>query len=155
MVGRDARDRPAATLSKVESPLKSPRFWNVRATPRAASREVGMRVYACPLMTMRPGFGVYTPVMTLISEVFPAPFGPMIAVIDPSAKARSTSRSAATPPKLRLTPSRASVTDLARPSVAPDGTRGSAREKDRGSLSAAPAKGAAVLAGVVISVFRV
>jgi hypothetical protein len=43
MVERAANDRPRAILSNVERPLKRPRFWKVRATPRAASREVGER----------------------------------------------------------------------------------------------------------------
>src|ERR1700710_117079 len=45
--------------------------------------------------------------MTLRSELFPAPFGPMMARICPCVTAKLTSRRAATPPKARLMPSSA------------------------------------------------
>ncbi|MGY4473958.1 hypothetical protein ACVILL_001372 [Bradyrhizobium sp. USDA 3364] len=38
--------------------------------------------------------------MTLSSELLPAPLGPMMARISPGSTARSTSRNAATPPKV-------------------------------------------------------
>src|ERR1700733_6460042 len=52
--------------------------------------------------------------MMLTIELFPAPFGPMIARISPAATARSTSNRAVTPPKDSVIPcsARASGTPL-------------------------------------------
>ena len=56
--------------------------------------------------------------MQLRRLVFPAPFGPMIPVIEPSRTERSTSASAASPPKESDSPS----TDrMSRPSLSTTG----------------------------------
>src|SRR5882672_2186415 len=56
--------------------------------------------YSRPSITMRaPGAGRSTPAMLLISVDLPDPFSPTRQCTSPAGKARSTSRSATTPPK--------------------------------------------------------
>ena len=83
-------------------------FWKVRATPSAATRcgrspTRSMSVLASGLYTTRPDCGRYTPEMTLKIDVFPAPFGPMIA----NSSLRPTSKLT---PSMALTPANRSRT---------------------------------------------
>src|SRR3954467_5050479 len=56
--------------------------------------------YSRPRVTMRPpGSGRSTPAMILISVDLPDPFSPTRQCTSPAESARSTSRSATTPPK--------------------------------------------------------
>src|SRR5262249_540920 len=57
---------------------------------------------------IEPDSGSTTPAMALISDVFPAPLGPIRPRISPASTRTAMSRTAATPPKLTETPSIAS-----------------------------------------------
>ncbi|MNY10770.1 hypothetical protein D3C86_1437650 [compost metagenome] len=124
---RAASTRPSTMLSRTLSPLKSARFWKVRATPSRASRAVGTWPKLRPPIHTRPRSGRYSPLMTLTSELLPAPFGPMTARISPLAIDRSTPNSAVTPPKDRSMPSSCSTAEVPESSPAaaarPAGTK--------------------------------
>ena len=62
----------------------------------------------------RPLSGWYTPLIRLISELLPAPLGPMIARISPETTDRSTPESAVMPPNDRLTCSSDNASSAAR-----------------------------------------
>src|SRR3954452_14376072 len=57
-----------------------------------------------PKSSIRPEVGGMSPLMTLNSVVFPAPFGPRMARRSPGAMSRSTSRTAWSPPNRRPIP---------------------------------------------------
>src|SRR5262245_6386133 len=75
-------------------------IWNVRAMPSAVRRWLGQPVTSFPNNRTCPDVAGRIPVTTLNSVVFPAPFGPMIALRSPRKIFRLTSRTACRPPKL-------------------------------------------------------
>src|SRR5262245_20938367 len=76
--------------------------WNDRPTPRRAMRQAGAPATSRPSSKMRPALGFRAPANRLTSVVLPAPFGPMTACNSPCCREIETSRTAASPPKLRL-----------------------------------------------------
>src|SRR5947207_695231 len=69
---------------------------------------------------MRPALGVSSPAIRLKSVLLPAPFGPMIARISPSSRARSTALTATSDPNCLVTARTSStviVTGAARPAA--------------------------------------
>src|SRR5262245_32798566 len=85
-----------------------------------------MPVTSRPLKTTRPASGARWPVIKLNSVVLPAPFGPMIALIEPAGTLSVTPPTAWKPPKLFLT-SRTSSTAASPERPVPD-RGGRARE---------------------------
>src|SRR6516162_7276134 len=75
------------------------------AMPAArASRTERNRVW-CPSSRKRPENSACTPAMIFINVLLPAPFSPTRPWISPAESAKSTPRSASTPPKALLMPS--------------------------------------------------
>jgi hypothetical protein len=85
-------------------------FWNVRATPDLVTLNRFMPSIRLPSNNTWPSVGRNTPVTTLNTVVLPAPLGPINAKISPARTSKRASRSATTPPKRMVTPSRASIT---------------------------------------------
>jgi hypothetical protein len=83
-------------------PLKSARFWKVRATPISATWRLFMWLKVLPRKVMLPSCGAYTPLMQLSMLLLPAPLGPMMARTSCSRTLKLMSVSAFTPPKRRL-----------------------------------------------------
>src|SRR5687768_7385844 len=108
----------ACTASRQFSPTVSvgKRFeiWNVRVSPSAARRCVGMRVTSRPNNSMRPSVTGSAPAIRLNSVVLPAPLGPMSARRSPGRTASSTPSTARSPPKTFETRSRRSAQSLRR-----------------------------------------
>src|SRR4051812_23474044 len=73
--------------------------WNVRTSPRRASVCGGRRNTDFPSSSTSPRSPRTKPVTTLKSVDLPAPFGPISAVIEPSATSKVTSSTAAIAPK--------------------------------------------------------
>src|SRR2546428_5504116 len=90
--------RPSMRLSRTLMPAKSSMFWNDRATPSFATRYGASPVMSRPSRVIRPRWGRYSPETAFRSEVFPAPFGPMMAKISPRSTSMETPASATTPP---------------------------------------------------------
>src|SRR5262245_9437881 len=86
-------------LSRTVQPPKIVVRWNVRTTPRRAIACGGRPVIEAPSSRTSPAVGGNSPVMTLISVVLPAPFGPISARISVLGSVRSTPSSATRPPK--------------------------------------------------------
>ena len=74
-------------------------FWKVRAMPWRMISCRGIAVMSRPAAVMRPLSASNTRVITLNTEVFPAPLGPMIANTSPRSTEKVTPRSAWMPPK--------------------------------------------------------
>src|SRR5262245_41165131 len=77
--------------------------WKVRPTPMRQTSKVLRPSIGSPASRAEPASAESTPFSTLKSVVLPAPFGPMIPTISPSATAKLTSLTAFRPPKLRDT----------------------------------------------------
>src|SRR5258706_1127573 len=75
-------------------------IWNERASPRRARVCAGSAVMSSPAKRMRPASGRRWPASCAMSVVLPAPFGPMIACVSPSATERLTPSVARKAPKL-------------------------------------------------------
>src|SRR5712675_2706690 len=75
-------------------------IWNERASPRRARACAGSDVTSSPAKRMRPASGRRWPASCAMSVVLPAPFGPMIACVSPSATVRLTPSVARRAPKL-------------------------------------------------------
>ena len=73
-------------------------IWKERPIPFRMIRWGSIPVIGSPSNTTSPESGLSSPVMTLKSVDFPAPFGPMTARISPFATERETSWSARRPP---------------------------------------------------------
>src|SRR5262245_11159241 len=74
--------------------------WNERPTPSRHRSCGAMPVMSRSLKSTFPPSGSTWPVMRLNSVVLPAPFGPMIALIDPCGTRKLTPPTAWKPPKL-------------------------------------------------------
>ena len=79
------------------------RFWKVLAMPSLVIRSGGNPLIRLPSNTTSPSLGAYRPVMQLKKVVLPAPLGPMSPTICPGPTDMSTSRTATSPPKRRVT----------------------------------------------------
>src|SRR5580704_10090197 len=95
--------------------------WNERPIPRRQRSCGAMPVTSRSLKTTRPSSGCRCPVIRLNSVVFPAPLGPMIALIEPRGTVKETPPTAWKPSKLLRT-SRTSSTG--RPPLEPAPERG-------------------------------
>src|ERR1700738_3252454 len=69
------------------------------AIPAARASRADRKCVSRPSSTKRPENSVCTPAMIFISVLFPAPFSPTRPWISPAESAKSTPRSASTPPK--------------------------------------------------------
>src|SRR5262245_4282171 len=74
--------------------------WNERPIPRRQRSCGAIPVMSCSLKITRPVSGRRCPVMRLKSVVFPAPLGPMMALIDPAGTVKLTPPTAWKPSKL-------------------------------------------------------
>ena len=79
--------------------------WNVRTMPRRATLYAETPPSERPSNVQVPSLGLSKPVSRLKNVVFPAPFGPMSAVIAPRWTSRCSTWTATRPPKRRVTPS--------------------------------------------------
>src|SRR5215471_11666437 len=77
--------------------------WNERPMPSRQRSWGAMPVTSCPRKRTRPASGRRWPVMRLNSVVLPAPFGPMIALMEPAGTVKLTPPTAMKPSKLFLT----------------------------------------------------
>src|SRR5262249_16406786 len=75
------------------------------AIPAARASRAERKRVSCPSSRMRPENSGCTPAMIFISVLLPAPFSPTRPWISPGESAKSTPRSASTPPKVLLIPS--------------------------------------------------
>src|ERR1700753_1195285 len=76
------------------------------AIPAARASRAERNLASCPSSSMRPEKSTCTPAMIFISVLLPAPFSPTRPWISPAESAKSIPRSASTPPKDLLMPSR-------------------------------------------------
>src|SRR6266700_2061839 len=76
------------------------------AMPAARASRADRKRVSRPSSTKRPEKSVCTPAMIFISVLFPAPFSPTRPWISPANSAKSTPRSASTPPKAFVIPCR-------------------------------------------------
>jgi hypothetical protein len=76
--------------------------WKERTIPRRATSAAGSEVMSSPLNRIAPEVGAMNRVSRLKTVVFPAPFGPMSAWIDPRCTRRSTPATAQNPAKCFL-----------------------------------------------------
>src|SRR6185312_13333361 len=91
----------------LSSALKSRKMlviWNERASPRCDRVEAESAVTSAPAKAIVPASGRRVPASWPISVVLPAPLGPMIASVSPSATSRSTPSVATRPPKRLRSP---------------------------------------------------
>src|SRR5882724_955757 len=72
--------------------------------PAARASRTDRKRVCCPSSTKRPENSGCTPAMIFISVLFPAPFSPTRPWISPADSAKSTPRSASTPPKAFVIP---------------------------------------------------
>src|SRR5881296_1183056 len=98
----------SATLSRAVNSRKMLVIWNERASPRCERAGAGSAVTSAPANRIVPASGGRSPESWPISVVLPAPFGPMIASVSPSATSRSTPSVATRPPKRLVSPRTAS-----------------------------------------------
>src|SRR5262250_948593 len=112
------------TLSRTGRRGKLRTTWKVRPTPMRQTSKVLRPSICWPASRAEPSSGGSTPFNTLKSVVLPAPFGPMIPRIPPSAIEKLTSLTAFKPPNMRDT----SSTSRSGPCV-----RGAARWGRRGA----------------------
>src|SRR3954462_10463673 len=75
-------------------------IWKERASPRRARACADSAVMSSPAKRMRPESGRRLPASWAMNVVLPAPLGPMIACVSPSATARLTPSVARSAPKL-------------------------------------------------------
>ena len=93
------------TLSSTGRREKLRTTWNVRPTPMRQTSKVFLPSIGCASSRAEPSSASSTPFSTLNSVVLPAPFGPMMPRISPSATEKLTSLTARSPPKARDSPS--------------------------------------------------
>src|SRR4051812_11316690 len=74
------------------------------AIPAARASRTDRKWVSCPSSTKRPENSACTPAMIFINVLLPAPFSPTRPWISPANSAKSTPRSASTPPKALLIP---------------------------------------------------
>src|SRR5690348_8047541 len=74
------------------------------AMPAACASRAERNRVSCPSSSKRPENSGCTPAMIFISVLLPAPFSPTRPWISPGRSAKSTPRSASTPPKVLLIP---------------------------------------------------
>src|SRR5579871_2186076 len=74
------------------------------AMPAARASRADRKRVSCPSSRKRPENSGCTPAMIFISVLLPAPFSPTRPWISPGRSAKSTPRSASTPPKVLLIP---------------------------------------------------
>src|SRR5215470_16782420 len=74
------------------------------AIPAARASRAERKRVSSPSRRKRPENSGCTPAMIFISVLFPAPFSPTRPWISPGESAKSTPRSASTPPKVLLIP---------------------------------------------------
>src|ERR1700753_1970564 len=92
------------------------------AIPAARASRADRKRVSSPSRRKRPENSGCTPAMIFISVLFPAPFSPTRPWISPGRSAKSTPRSASTPPKVLLIPF------SSRSGERPSGTTGSDQE---------------------------
>src|SRR3954471_22473522 len=90
-------------------------IWKERASPRRARACADSAVMSSPAKRMRPESGRRLPASWAMNVVLPAPFGPMIACVSPSATARLTPSVARSAPKVfcRLSPTSSGLVNQA------------------------------------------
>ena len=94
------RASPAVSrLSNADMREKTRVIWNIRSTPRCASRFAGKPVMSTPSICTRPERGARKPESRLSTVVLPEPLGPIRPRISPARRSKLTSSTAATPPK--------------------------------------------------------
>src|SRR5262245_56990650 len=98
----------SATLSSAVKSRKMLVIWNERASPRCERAAAVSAVTSAPAKRMVPASGRRPPASWPISVVLPAPFGPMMASVSPSATSSATSSVATRPPKRLRNPRTAS-----------------------------------------------
>src|SRR5215467_13412372 len=74
------------------------------AMPAACASRAERNRFSCPSSSRRPENSGCTPAMIFISVLLPAPFSPTRPWISPGRSAKSTPRSASTPPKAFVMP---------------------------------------------------
>ena len=79
-------------------------IWNDRTSPRRATSAVRRREMSVPSNRIVPSVGCSVLVSRLKQVVFPAPFGPISAWIEPRRTDRSTFFTAAKPPNILVRP---------------------------------------------------
>src|SRR5438093_4416554 len=99
----EPKSAPTRTFSSTVMPRNACETWKLRAMPRRAIRWAGRLLMIRPWNRISPDEGGRLPLMRLISVVFPEPLGPITPSTSPRARWKSTSSSARTPPKDRLT----------------------------------------------------
>src|ERR1700759_5378345 len=92
------------------------------AMPAACASRAERKRVSRPSSSRRPENSGCTPAMIFISVLLPAPFSPTRPWISPARSAKSTPRSASTPPKVLLIPFSSRMGDE------PSGTTGSDQE---------------------------
>ena len=92
------------TLSSTVIRVSDRAVWNVRPRPARTIRCGGRRSMRSPASSMRPSSGRRKPEMQWKSVDFPAPLGPMSAVIEPASTTRDARSTARTPANALLTP---------------------------------------------------
>src|SRR5258707_6623717 len=83
------------------------------AMPAAWASRADRKWGSCPSSMKRPEYSGCTPAMIFISVLFPAPFSPTRPWISPANSAKSTPRSASTPPKALVISSNSRMGELA------------------------------------------
>ena len=109
--------------------------WKVRAIPARTRALGGSRVTSAPSSSTWPSSGTSLPVSKLIKVVFPAPLGPITAVMPPGGSERSTPATAVKSANALRTP-RTSRSALTRRPCAPP--RASAGRSSTDAARAAP-----------------
>ncbi len=79
-----------ATFSSAVKPGRTWVIWKERVRPRSARWWMGRRVMSSPQKVMVPASSATSPVISPISVVLPAPFGPMMAWSSPGRTSRLT-----------------------------------------------------------------
>src|SRR5918996_1356222 len=92
---------PSRMLSMTVRRARALVSWNVRTIPRRAIRWDLTPPKASPLNVHVPVSGLSKPLIRLKKVVFPAPFGPMSAVIAPRCTSRCSTSTAFSPPNAR------------------------------------------------------
>src|SRR5947207_1556222 len=114
----EPKSAPTRTFSSTVMPRNACETWKLRAMPRRAIRWAGRLLMIRPWNRISPDEGGRLPLMRLTSVVFPEPLGPMTPSTSPRARWKSTSSSARTPPKDRLTDAPSSRISMRGPSEA-------------------------------------
>src|ERR1700722_15296483 len=97
--------RLTSRFSETESPLNKRPARKARAIPARAKASGTASTNRRPSRRTSPAVGLWKPERTLMSVVFPAPFGPISPTISPGSSVNETPSIAASPPKRTEAPS--------------------------------------------------